>query len=110
MKTRKIKFICQAYRWFDNVNGNTYHSVRVTRCRDGAIIAGEWEYGYDEQYKATTLILMAAKKWLPLKYRGKDNREHSTPNYWVYERENNYPIEWNVTDGLKRDMVANGQI
>ena len=25
-----------------------------------------------------------------------------------YERENNYPIDWVVTDGLKRDCIANG--
>lgn len=51
-KRQKIKFVCNAVKWFDKVNGNTYHSVRVTRCSDGAVIAGvhpPYEQGYGEQ-------------------------------------------------------------
>lgn len=99
---RTIKFVVTAARWFDKVNGNTYHSVRIERVRDGKIIAHEWTYGYDDHYKQTALKLMADNKWLPVKYRGSDR--------YRYNMDNNYPIEWNVTDGLKRDMVANGQL
>ena len=103
---RKIKFICRACRWFDKANGNTYHSVRVTRCKDGATIYGAWSYGYGSQYQQTALTLMAEHKWLPVKYRSTDMR--ADLNILTYERDNHYPIVWNVTDGLKRDMVANG--
>ena len=34
-KKREIKFVCYAVRWFDRINGNTYHSVRVERVKDG---------------------------------------------------------------------------
>uniref|UniRef100_A0A6M3K566 Uncharacterized protein n=1 Tax=viral metagenome TaxID=1070528 RepID=A0A6M3K566_9ZZZZ len=105
MADRKIKFICNVVKWFDKVNGNTYHSVRVTRLRDGKTITTKtpYQYGYGEQYRQTALALMAQEKWLPVKYRGE--REHR-----AYERENNYPIMWEVRDGLKRDMIANGTL
>lgn len=97
---RAPKFICHAVRWFDKVNGNTYHSVRITRFRDGATITKPWEYGYGDHYRQTALELLAEKKWLPVKYRG--DREQ-----YKYEMENNYPIIWEVRDGLKREMIEN---
>ena len=100
--TRKIKFVCNAIRWFDRVNDNTYHSVRVTRVRDGKTITHGITYGYSDQYRQTALEIMSNNKWLPVKYR--------EINVWNYERENNSPIMWNVSDGLKRDCIANGII
>ena len=100
MKERKIKFVCNAYRWFDKANGNTYHSVRVTRVKDGETIVHAWTYGYGDHYRQTALEIMSAKKFLPVKYRGE--------NKYLYERENNYPIYWQVSDGLKRECVSNG--
>ena len=99
---RTIKYVCHAARWFDRINGNTYHSVRITRCKDSKTIAAGMAYGYGEQYRQTALELMAKNKWLPVKYR--------VGNSFLYERENNYPIDWIVTDGLKRDMITNGTI
>lgn len=96
---RKIKFIAQAVLWFDKVNGNTYHSVRITRCRDGEAITVPFTYGYGDQYRYSALKRMAEAKWLPVKYR---------KSVYIYERENNHPIEWSVSDGLKRDCIANG--
>ena len=103
---RKIKYTCRAYRWFDKVNGNTYHSVRVTRLRDNKTIVASCQYGYGDHYRQTALELMAVNKWLPPKYR--ERHENGMSKSYLYERENNYPIEWMVTDGLKRDCVANG--
>jgi hypothetical protein len=102
----KIKFHAYATRWFDKVNGNTYHSVRITRCKDSITIAVPFQYGYGDMYRQTALDAMEAAGWLPKKYTGEEaNGSHK--NY-MYERENNYPILWNVSDGLKRDCVANG--
>ena len=98
----KIKFIGNAVRWFDKVNGNTYHSVRITIVSDGKVLACPFQYGYGDQYRETALMEMFANKWMPKKY--------NVNNRYLYERENNYPISWNVTDGLKRDCVANGII
>ena len=97
---REIKFVAHGQRWFDRVNGNTYHSVMITRCKDGKVIKCPWTYGYENAYKQTALEAMAKAKWLPPKYR---------PLTYMYERENNYPIFWSVSDGTKRDMIANGE-
>jgi hypothetical protein len=106
--TMKIKFIAKAVRWFDRHNGNTYHSVMVTRCRDGKTLAVPFTYGYGDSYRQSALEAMASAKWLPVKYRGRhDNGSHHA---FCYERENKYPIQWNVADGLKRDCIANGII
>ena len=102
MAERKIKYVANVVKWFDKVNGNTYHSVRITRCRDGKVLACSWRYGYGEQYKQTALEAMAEAKWLPVKYR----TDSST---FIYEMEKKYPILWEVRQGLKREMVANGE-
>ena len=103
---RKIKFIAKAVRWFDKVNGNTYHSVQIERVRDGKVIYCQFQYGYGEQYRYTAYQEMMKNNWIPKKY-------HASPGFnstaYLWERENNYPIVWNVTDGLKRDCVANGK-
>jgi len=107
MRTRKIKFTATAARWFDKVNGNTYHSVRITRHRDGKTIYCPFQYGYGDQYRYTALDAMARAKWLPPRYR--QPMSSGGLNVGAYERENNYPILWTVSDGLKRDCVANGK-
>ena len=102
MKARQIKFTAIAVKWFDKVNGNTYHSVRCIRHRDNSILVGQFQYGYGEHYKQTALEIMSDAKWLPVKYR--------SPDSFLYERENNYPILWTVSSGLKRDCIANGKL
>uniref|UniRef100_A0A6M3J7U6 Uncharacterized protein n=1 Tax=viral metagenome TaxID=1070528 RepID=A0A6M3J7U6_9ZZZZ len=103
MKTRQIKFMVIAVKWFDKVNGNTYHSVRCYRNRDGAIVVGPFQYGYGEHYQQTALTVMAEAKWLPAKYRDVNAQFH-------YERENNYPILWTISKGSKRDCIENGKL
>jgi hypothetical protein len=97
----KIRFIVNAVKWFDKVNGNTYHSVRITRCKDGIQIASQYQYGYGDHYRQTAIELMARAGWIDKHYEKKS---------WLYERENEYPISWNVTEGKKRDCIANGII
>jgi hypothetical protein len=104
---RTIKFTANARRWRDKINGNTYHSVRITRHRDGATLVCPFTYGYGEQYRYTALDVMAKAGWIPDKYNMK--QPQGGTDCIMYERENNYPILWNVSDGLKRDCVANGK-
>ena len=104
---RTIKFVANAARWFDKVNGNTYHSVNITRCSDGKTIYVHFQYGYGDMYRQSALQAMLEAGWIDAMY----GVEH--PNggnsFLSYERENNYPILWNCSDGLKRDCVANGK-
>jgi hypothetical protein len=104
---RQIKFVAIVRLWRDKVNGNTYHSVRVIRTRDGKILYCPFTYGYGDHYRVTALNAMAEAKWLPTKYRQPNC--NGTPNVWLYERDNNYPILWAVSEGTKRDCVANGK-
>jgi hypothetical protein len=97
---RQIKFVVNAVKWFDKVNGNTYHSVRITRCKDNKTIVGGFTYGYGDHYQQTAMETMIENKWIPSKY--------NKSNYYLYERENKYPILWNVSEGLKRDCISNG--
>ena len=106
MATRTIKFVAMAIKWFDKVNGNTYHSVRITRCANGEAIYCPFQYGYGDQYKETALAAMLTAKWLPAKYGKKNQWGGNNAN--SYERENNYPIMWNCSHEIKRDCVANG--
>jgi hypothetical protein len=101
-KTMKVKFVVYGARWFDKVNGNTYHSSRIVRTEDGAVIVAPFQYGYGDHYKQTALGAILRHGWLPDKYNDE--------NVYSYERDNGYPIEWHVTDGLKRDCVANGKL
>ena len=108
MKTRQIKFTVIAKKWFDKVNGNTYHSVRCIRHKDNAVVVGQFQYGYGEHYKQTALSAMLSAEWLPHEYAKKSVGGGDCS--YLYERENNYPILWTVSEGLKRDCVANGQL
>ena len=105
---REIKFNARACRWFDKVNGNTYHSVRITNLENDETIYCPIQYGYDRAYEQTALVAMSLKGWVPEEYT-RDLNDHSKKSVFMYERENNYTINWIVTDGLKRDCVANGR-
>ncbi len=104
--TKQIKFIVNAVKWFDKVNGNTYHSVRITRVSDSAmLVSHDCVYGYGDHYRQTALEIMLKNLWIPERY-GHKNTNGST-NLYAYERENGYPIYWNCIQGLKRDMKDN---
>ncbi len=115
MQTKKL-FTVIACRWFDK----TYHSVRCIRHSDGAVIVHAWTYGYDSAYEQTAYDTMYKAGWFK-NYRRKVLAPSNNPAKFVsvgykkatirmFDRENNYPIIWTVSDGLKRDMVANGVI
>lgn len=103
----KYLYTANACRWFDKVNGNTYHSVRVTNNETGDVLYCQFQYGYGDHYRQTALVDMAKAGWLPKEY-GTDFNDKGK-SVFMYERENNYPINWIVSDGLKRDCVANGK-
>ena len=95
-----IKFVCDAVLWFDKVNGNTYHSCRITRTGDGKVICAPFQYGYGSAYKESALVEMIKAKWIPKKY--------NTRNMYLYDRENKYPVLWNSSTGTKKECIANG--
>lgn len=120
MKQRQIKFTVIACRWFDRINGNTYHSVRCTRHKDNAVVIGSFRYGYGNSYQQTANEVMFDAGWFSRTKRkvlspANEPRKFKMVKYTrntisQYECENNYPILWSVSDGLKRDCITNGEL
>jgi hypothetical protein len=96
----QIKFIAQAVKWFDKVNGNTYHSVKITRCKDGKTIACPFTYGYGDSYRWTARDAMAKAKW----FKGAKNSDD------VFAIEClTHPISWIENHGKKSECITNGK-
>lgn len=98
----KILFVANVCLWRDRTYGNTYHSVRVTRCADGFEIVCPFTYGYGDHYKQTALEAMAGAGWLPARYC-------EGTEYMSYPRENEYPISWNTWEGTSSECKAHGK-
>lgn len=54
MKGENMKYKVQVCKWFDSVNGNTYHNV-VIICPDGRFLTSGFKYGYGTAYKETAI-------------------------------------------------------
>ncbi len=111
----KYRFTCNAVKWFDKVNGNTYHSVKVVNNLNGKVIVAPFQYGYGEQYRHTALDVMLRAGWFNNIKRKTDSLpcgkvDYTRETVYLFERENKYPILWNVYEGLKRDCIANGTL
>lgn len=51
-----IKYIVEGFRWFDKINGNTYHTIIITTTKDNKrIYESPITYGYGDQYKHTAI-------------------------------------------------------
>ena len=46
---KKIKVYITAAKWFDKVNGNTYHNAKITTEKGISFYSG-YQYGYGRQY------------------------------------------------------------
>lgn len=115
MTVRQLKFTVIAKKWFDKVNGNTYHSVRCVRHKDNAIVVGFYRYGYGEHYKQTALSVMYDAGWFKNYRQQKTIKDgihyrYTQASIYLFERENGYPILWTVSAGVKRDCIANGRL
>jgi hypothetical protein len=101
MENREIMYICDAVKWFDKANGNTYHSCRITRCKDGAVCVAPFQYGYGDHYRQSAVESMVKAGWIDAKYK-------DCPH--MFERENSYPIKFIEYHGLKRVCIENGKL
>lgn len=90
------KFLVIAKRWFDN-NGNTYHSVKITDFSTNKVYIVGMTYGYGSHYEHTAINKLVKEGLIDAKY--------GEYKYSSYERENNYPIIWEVIDVIhKKDL------
>jgi hypothetical protein len=82
-----------ARRWFDKVNGNTYHSVAVS-FPDGTTKTTPFDYGYGSHYEYTALKLVAGD--VP-RY---ENGNPIPP--WRWYQDNGYLVTYDVVAVAKR--------
>lgn len=90
-------------RWFDRVNGNTYHSVYVYVCNGGKDFNFEvgFRYGYDDAYKYTAMEKVW-KTFQPCKALREAGKLDRIP-FW--QLKDFYKIVTNVTDvQRKKDL------
>jgi hypothetical protein len=87
--------LIEGRRWFDKVNGNTYHSARIWI--NGRVVGQlGLTYGYENQYITTSLDWLIKNEFLPAECAG-------WPLYRI-TREFGITVYAVVADGLKRDL------
>lgn len=88
-------------RWFDRVNGNTYHTAEVEV--NGQFVGkSRMTYGYDESYLETAKEILLEKYDFP---RGMTER---SPMWQL--RDYGVLLNKSVIDGLKRDLAKGGGV
>jgi hypothetical protein len=50
---KQIKYVAEVFKWFDKVNGNTYHAVNLYNLNNDLILSSGLCYGYGEHFKQT---------------------------------------------------------
>jgi hypothetical protein len=108
-KLRGKQVIIKAKRWFDKVNGNTYHSVVVYV--DSKIIGeNPFAYGYDEAYLQTAHKILQSKGYLPdTKERLSSGMDADYYNWQMFNREHRDKLLTFVDDvGRKKDLGGKG--
>jgi len=88
-------------RWFDRVNGNTYHTAEVF-VNDKYVGKSRMTYGYDESY------IQTAKEILLDSYKLPKGMKDTSPLWQL--REYGVTLNKTVSDGLKRDLETGGTI
>lgn len=100
IKTKQDNIMLMGRRWFDKINGNTYHSARAYF--NGVLIGEvEFEYGYGNQCIYTAWgILIKAKLVDPQKY---SFGVYQPP--WLYCQEHTIKYVEEITDvSRKKDL------
>ena len=51
----EIKLLIEGFEWFDKINGNSYHTIKITNLKDNCVIyrSENIVYGYGSQYEQT---------------------------------------------------------
>jgi len=59
------RYLITALKWFDNINGNTYHSVRIaeiTGTKNEELVYIPFAYGYGDSYRQTAYDWLVENK------------------------------------------------
>ena len=80
----KNKYVFLAKKWFDKINGNTYHSVAYHDFDKGETITSGIVYGYGNHYKQTAYEMMI-KHGYSADPSLKEFQENNSIHYYVVE-------------------------
>ena len=88
----KNNYVFLVKKWFDKVNGNTYHSVEYHDFDTGKTISSGRVYGYGDHYKQTAYEMMVKQGY---------STNQSPSDFWK-----NNSIYYHVMEvSRKRDLV-----
>lgn len=88
----KNNYVFLVKKWFDRVNGNTYHSVKYHDFDTGRTISSGIVYGYENHYKQTAYAMMVEHGY---------STDPSPRDFWK-----NNSIHYHVVEvSRKRDLV-----
>jgi hypothetical protein len=88
-------------RWFDKVNGNTYHTAEL-QVNGNFVAKSGMQYGYGDNYVETGKELLLQNYKLPIGFNEK------SPLYQL--RDKKITFRSFAYDGLKRDLAKGGGI
>jgi len=103
-RTKVDTILIVGKRWFDRINGNTYHSARVY-VDDELIAAAPFQYGYGDQYVQSAHEVLTEHGVVPMKRYPNG----STEILWQVCKRLDIRLTYRVTDGLKREVVSWGE-
>ena len=90
-----IKLLIEGFEWFDKINGNSYHTIRITNLKDNCVIykSDNMVYGYGDQYQQTAYDELIKLGLVEEKDRFNHNLNHIR---FIYRKQENM---------LKRDIL-----
>jgi len=80
----KNSYVFLVKKWFDKINGNTYHSVEYHDFNTGKTITSGRVYGYGNQYELTAYEMMI-KHGYSTDLSAEDFRKNNSIYYHVVE-------------------------
>ena len=91
----EMKLLIEGFEWFDKINGNSYHTIRITNLKDNCVIykSNCIVYGYGDQYQHT-----AYEELISLKLVKKEDEYNHNLNRkrFIFRKQENM---------LKRDIL-----
>jgi hypothetical protein len=90
-----------AKKWFDKVNGNTYHSC-VVLVNGFEVGYNPFEYGYGEQYRQTALELLQKAGYFNTGESYPNGYSKDAENFGLFCRDHYDTVRFYVTDVSRR--------
>ena len=95
MKKEIFSIIITGKKWFDKINGNTYHSSNITIIYNDKSIKefyNPFQYGYGDSYIHTSFQLLEKEKVLNL----------NSSSHWRYCQDNNIVLHYSCAENCRK--------